>query len=225
MKMKIFDVPSLTISIDRHMRLAPDADFKAFLSLNLDAAIGPELVTKYLRPYARADRTFVGLRPAGHLTEVSAFCIMDVPIGRRITRVVIGTASDLPTAQVKLFQEAVAKFDGAFILCAGRHPQPSLKVEFMDPVWALELPRLGGPNVQERMVEAIRPTKPHGSLRGGDASRPTAFTLIVDTCPSEKSDGQDSFSPPRECCRQTFASHTIVCPSFSVGRCRIDAVV
>lgn len=155
MKLEIIEVPSLSISIGGHIVGMPDVQPKAFLSLNLDASNGPDLVTKYLRPYARSDRAFVGLRPQGHLTEVVAYCLMDVPTGHHVTRVVIGTASDMPTKQVARFQQQIDAFDGAFILCAGRHPQLGLKIEFMDPVWVLEMPRLLGPNVHELMIEAV----------------------------------------------------------------------
>jgi hypothetical protein len=151
----MIDAPSVTISVSSRSHEIPDVDFKAWLTLNFPPDIGRQLIMDYLRPYATAEHTYVGLRPQGHLTEVVAYSIMDVPIGANLTRVVIGTSSDMPNVVVDRFRRQIDEFQGEFLVGLGRHPQTGIRMEFLEPGWVLEVSRLLGPEVRDHVMEAV----------------------------------------------------------------------
>ncbi len=155
MKLLSIDVPSISLSLSSQAVGQPDVELKAIITMNFTPEDGPKIVTEYLRPYAHADRIFIGYRPLRHLTEVVCFCVMDVPMGNDVTRVVLGTASDYPNEQVKRFQELVDRFNGEFIIGAGVHPQNGMRIQFMDPTWAMEVSKLYGPKVIEALGQDI----------------------------------------------------------------------
>lgn len=119
-----------------------------------------------LRPYAKPEDCFVGMRQNGECFEINAFCIVEVPVptefrleGLEIPdrgTFVIGNDADIPMEGVIAFMERRQRTPHhEFILTVGIEDPEPRRTPILSDRWKVTLETMLGDDIRERMSRRL----------------------------------------------------------------------